>query len=335
VRHRVALSLLISGLLLVPSLARAAGPTRAAPRSTAPAAPSSAPTAGATSPPPSPLSAKPTSTRRVRIAVLDVQALEGVSATTAKVITELIATDLQNMRRYDVISRADVASMLGFQLQKKMLGCAEDAACMAEIGGALGSDYVLTGQVAPFGTRYRFALALQDVKKAKVVSRQGSFCDRTEDALVAAAQQALANIFRELESGGALPPPTVKRPAPAETVAANPPPRPASRLRIAGYTVGGIGLATLAAGGVFDYLAYSAYQDEKKAGATGDASRYSQLQSASQSRGQAAKVLYIGGAAALGTGVALFYLGAPKPALVLDARPVPGGAVAVLSGSLP
>ncbi len=144
-----------------------------------------------------------------------------------------------------MVSRADIQTMLGFQLQKKMLGCAEDTACMAEIGGALGADYILSGQVSEFGKRYRLALTLQDVKKGKVVSRLGIFCDRSEDALAVATQQAVSNIFRELEWGGELPPPPVLKPAASSAPAPSP-----SRLRVAGMVVGGIGIAGLVAGAV-------------------------------------------------------------------------------------
>ncbi len=262
---------------------------------------------------------------------MDIRALDGVSESATKVITELIATEIQALGHYDVISRNDVANMLGFQREKEMLGCAEDAACMAEIGGALGTDYVLVGQVAAFGTRYRIAISLQDVKKAKVVSRQGSFCDRSEDALAAAAQEAITNIFREVESGGQLPPPVVKR-APALVPAAPAPPPP---LRKAGWITAGAGLAVLAAGGVFDYLGYAAFQDEKRAAEAGDTAAFADYRATSLDRRRTAKLLYAGGTLALGTGVVLHFIGAPKSAVSLDVRPMPGGALATLSGSLP
>jgi hypothetical protein len=225
--------------------------------------------------------------------------------------------------------------MLGFQKEKAMLGCAEDSACMAEIGGALGTDYVLVGQVASFGTRYRIALSLQDVKKAKVVSRQGSFCDKNEDALAAATQEAVSNIFREVESGGQLPPPIVKPPGLGPALAATPPAPPASPVRTAGWITGGAGLVALAAGGLFDYLGYAAYRDEKGAAAAGDAVALEDFKTTSLSRRQTAKVLYAAGTVALGTGVVLHFVGAPKVAVSLDVRPMPGGALATISGRLP
>jgi len=231
-----------------------------------------------------------------------------------------------------VVSRADIQTMLGFQLQKKMLGCAEDTACMAEIGGALGADYILSGQVSEFGKRYRLALTLQDVKKGKVVSRLGIFCDRSEDALAVATQKAVSNIFRELEWGGELPPPPVLKPAASSAPAPSP-----SRLRVAGMVVGGIGIAGLVAGGTFDFLGYQAHQREKSAAAAGDVTGYDQARSEVSSRASMAKVLYAGGALSAGTGLVLYLVGgARSPAhVVFDLRPLPGGGLALVSGRLP
>ena len=36
--------------------------------------------------------------------------------------------------------------MLAFEKQRQMLGCA-DTGCIAEIGGALGVDYIISGKV--------------------------------------------------------------------------------------------------------------------------------------------------------------------------------------------
>jgi TolB-like protein len=321
-----------------PAVAQPAKPAPAgktpAPVAKPPAA-AAAPPAPADPPPKANLSpAKVGEKRRARIALLEVKALAGVSDSTATVLTELIATQIGQLQRYDVISRADIQSMLGFQLQRKMLGCTDDAACVAEIGGALGADYILSGQVGQFGVRYRLSVTLQDVKRAKVVSRQGAFCDRTEDALGVAAQEAVANVIRELEGGGALPPPMVKK-------AAEPPPDPPGvKLRSAGLWVGGIGVAGLAAGGVFDALAYQAYQDEKKAAAAGDAAAFDASKAKAHSRATAAKALYVGGAVTAGTGLLLWWLGgrqlaAAPPPVAIAIQPLQGGALATLSGRLP
>ncbi len=261
------------------------------------------------------------------------KALQGVSEGSAAVITEMVATEIANLRKYDVVSRADIQTMLGFQLQKKMLGCAEDTACMAEIGGALGADYILSGQVSEFGKRYRLALTLQDVKKGKVVSRLGAFCDRSEEALAVATQQAVTNIFRELEWGGELPPPPIGKPIASGAPAAARPSRCASP----GWWRVGSGSRASLAGGTFDYLGYQAHQQEKSAAAAGDAAGYDRARADVSSRASMAKILYAGGALSAGTGLVLYLTGGSRSAspVAVDVRPLPGGGLALVSGSFP
>ena len=44
----------------------------------------------------------------------------------------------------EVVSGAEIRSLIGFERQKQLLGCKEDSSCIAEMGGALGaSGFVL------------------------------------------------------------------------------------------------------------------------------------------------------------------------------------------------
>ena len=51
-----------------------------------------------------------------------------------------------------------------------MLGCT-DAVCLAEIGGALGVEYLVTGNVGKVGNRFLVNLQLIDIRQIKVVNR--------------------------------------------------------------------------------------------------------------------------------------------------------------------
>lgn len=58
-----------------------------------------------------------------------------------------------------VVTSSQIATMLGFEREKALLGCPEDSAsCLAELAGALGSNSVLVGNVARFGGRYAVTL---------------------------------------------------------------------------------------------------------------------------------------------------------------------------------
>jgi hypothetical protein len=85
-------------------------------------------------------------------------------------------------------------------------------------------------------------------------------------------------------------------------------------------------------GGVVAGLqARSAYDKEKSASASGDLAAYDSNKSRTRSMSTVADVLFVGGAAGVGVGTWLFLTSRPA-ALALDVAPLPGGAVATLSG---
>src|SRR5574337_444056 len=130
---------------------------------------------------------------RVKVAVMDVKSVQGVPQGTATILTDIVVSEVAKAR-VDVVSKGDIAAMIGFEKEKQILGCSDDSKCLAEIGGALGVDYMLTGQVGLIGSRYRSSLLLVDSKRAKVAARSARFCDRNEDALALAAQETVGEL---------------------------------------------------------------------------------------------------------------------------------------------
>lgn len=298
--------------------------------------------------------------KRPGLAVMDVKSVQGVKAGTATLITDILVTEVSGARKYDVIGSSDITNLLGLERQKQMLQCTEGSSCLAELGGALGVDYLLSGTVGLLGTRLRISLTVQNVKKARVVARQARFCDANEDALARATEEAVRSILSDLDASVAAvaaatppPPPVVakepaKRPpdlkppppkdATAEPLAPPPPEKPArtgpllSRRGWA-FVAGGAGLALLAAGGTFDGLAYAAYQDQKDAVAANDKAAYDSALSSGRTRATVANVLYGAGLAAVGTGAWLYFTGPSKTQITV--APTDGGAMLSLGGVLP
>ena len=54
--------------------------------------------------------------------------------------------------------------MLGLDKMKQAVGC-DDVSCAAEIGGALGINYMVAGTAGKLGSRIVFSLKLIDTKK--------------------------------------------------------------------------------------------------------------------------------------------------------------------------
>ncbi len=138
---------------------------------------------------------------RQRIAVMDIRSVQGVSAGTATILTAIVV-DVASGAGFDVISQADVSAMIGFEKQKQMLGCREDSSCLAEIGGALGVDFVLSGQVGQIGSRLHMSFQLLESRKAKVVARAARFSNRDEDALAASAEATVREVLEAARDRG-------------------------------------------------------------------------------------------------------------------------------------
>jgi hypothetical protein len=69
-----------------------------------------------------------------------------------------------------LITQDEIAALLGLERQKSLLGCGDDK-CMAEVGGALGVDRLVTGRLSKVGETWLFNLKALDPAKAKVVAQ--------------------------------------------------------------------------------------------------------------------------------------------------------------------
>ncbi len=122
------------------------------------------------------------SVESISVVVLDVQASGPVGPRQVEGLTTLLTSELANYRILQVISSVDVREMLGFEAQRQLLGC-EDDACFAEIGGALGAGYLVSSEVSRFGTSWLFSLVVISLRDASPVRRL-SVRKSTEDELL-------------------------------------------------------------------------------------------------------------------------------------------------------
>jgi hypothetical protein len=137
-----------------------------------------------------------------KIAVLDFSA-HGASKELASAAGGVAANELDRMGAFQIVTADAIRNMLAFEKQRQMLGCA-DAGCMAEIGGALGVDWLVSGKVTKLAAAggipetLSVDLTLTNVRKAQ---REGSVIEtaRSETELVArtgkAAQKLVARIL--------------------------------------------------------------------------------------------------------------------------------------------
>jgi TolB-like protein len=275
----------------------------------------------------------PRAAGRVKIAVMDVRNVQGVAEGTATILTDIVVSDVARAG-HDVISKGDIAAMIGFEKQKQVLGCAEETSCLAEIGGALGVDFMLTGQVGQIGSQYRISLLLVDSRKARVAARAAEFCEKNEDALVQAAQRTVSQILAA--AAPARPPPAPEAQAGKEAAPASATePAPARRARVdhtkAWIAFGASGALALG-GTLLGASAKKQYDDLKKLqGQPGFAAEWDSKRKKIQRAAGGADVLWVSAVLAAGAGTWLWVVENRQVALGPAVGPASAGLA--LSGS--
>lgn len=109
---------------------------------------------------------------RLKVMVLNLTASERDLQPLADSLSESVLTELQRAKNLEVIGQSDVASMLGLERQKQLLGCSENS-CLAELSGALGTPWLVTGSVARLGKAYRLDLKLLQASTGAATWRDG------------------------------------------------------------------------------------------------------------------------------------------------------------------
>jgi TolB-like protein len=158
-----------------------------------------------------------------RLAVLPLSHGEGVPDTTTAALTESLAAEVRKSSGADVITKREIESVLSLEMQKQMLGCQTDA-CIAELGGALGVDQLVTGDVARLGESWLVHLKVVKPAKAQVTAQsdrriRGGTVDDVLDQLPAMVKE----LFPGSGAAAATSVPAGRAPASAST-----PPGPTS-----------------------------------------------------------------------------------------------------------
>jgi hypothetical protein len=132
------------------------------------------------------------------IAVFDLEAVYGVKASMARVLSDILLSNLTDSGRFlSVVSAEDIKQMLDLEQQKNVLGCQDDS-CMAEIGGALGVPFMAVPSMGRLGGQFVLNLKILDVEAARVRARVSRTVQREVDlpaAVLGLTKVALEHLF--------------------------------------------------------------------------------------------------------------------------------------------
>lgn len=124
-----------------------------------------------------------------RVALLEVESADPRAPLGAS-IEPLVALELKRAG-LEVVSRDEVRAMLTYEADKQIVVGRADSAMLAEIGGALGVDYLVAGTVGRLGPRYVLHLKLMSVRRAAVVGRVSESFEGPEPLLAPATRVAV------------------------------------------------------------------------------------------------------------------------------------------------
>jgi hypothetical protein len=127
--------------------------------------------------------------QRLSVAIL---ALEGNKAALddAPGVTSILASTLAESPRLKVITQAEITALLGIERQKLLVQGACSESCMAELSGALGSQYLVAGRLDRFGEKYVLTTTVFDSQKALSLAKPKSEVPGQHDLPRAASSMA-------------------------------------------------------------------------------------------------------------------------------------------------
>ena len=128
-------------------------------------------------------------------ATLVVAPLERVQTrkSDATTLTEMIRIQVGQSARFTLVTPEEQRH-IDEELRRQLSGGCSEASCIAELGGALGARFLITGKFSRFGSRYVLLLKLIDIELGKAVntaSLQAGALEMLLDDLPAAVGQLI------------------------------------------------------------------------------------------------------------------------------------------------
>lgn len=122
-----------------------------------------------------------------KLAVMPFTGGAGVTEQVAASLTEAAVAELRRLPDLVVVTPKEVAAVLSLDQQRLLLGC-DQGDCVTDLGGALGVDRIVLGDLSKLGESWLMHVKLIDVKRAATVKQadrrlRGKAIDDVLDAL--------------------------------------------------------------------------------------------------------------------------------------------------------
>ena len=143
-------------------------------------------------------------TTKTKVAVMDLTATASLPKDLVASLSGVVAESLDGTGAFKAISSQDIVKLLSYEAQKQQLGC-DDMSCLAEIGGALGADYLVTGSLTQSGSKVVVQMQLANIQASRVDNRVSRDFEGNLSGLFDEVRTATKILVRDLlakRSGG-------------------------------------------------------------------------------------------------------------------------------------
>lgn len=246
---------------------------------------------------------------KARIAVTGLSSAGEVDPKVAEAIGESVTAEVAARGYFEPISAGEIATLLGVERQKQLLGCGDDS-CMTEVASALGAPYVMSGSLTKLEGIFQLNLQVIDSQKARTLGRSTKIA-RDFEGLRSLIPYAVAEAC-----GTPLPPP------PSRAV-------PITLISIGGLSFVGGGVLGLIALNTESATAGALTADDKNPSVLSPAETYRARFTETALQRTLALSALIAGAALIGLGVFFMPPDAPQPGVRVSLVPTLTGAAIV------
>jgi len=134
---------------------------------------------------------------KLKVAVMELTMPADVRRELAATVNGTVAETLDKLGAFSAISSREVAQMLELEANKQLMGC-DTGSCLADIGGALGADYLVTGTLNVSGGTYTVQLQLTNISQSRVDGRASREYSGNEAGLMEEVRIATRALVRNV-----------------------------------------------------------------------------------------------------------------------------------------
>jgi hypothetical protein len=136
-------------------------------------------------------------TRARTMLVLNLTGAGNVPVHVPSLVTSLLLSELAKVHNLTTVSSKDIDNMLSVERKKDLIGCTS-ASCLAEIGGALGAELVLYGELGQLGSRFSVNVTILNSRTGQAAGRVSVLVPANEDAIADETPQLAREIVAKI-----------------------------------------------------------------------------------------------------------------------------------------